>query len=304
MTEDAVEQSKENMKNKRCLVSGNCGFIGHHLVKVLKQQDCYVYGVDNLSNGKEEYALFCDGFKQSSVQNLQVLPEDLDAVYHLAALPRVPFSIRNPELTNDNNLNTTLHLLELARKAKVKRFVYASSSSVYGDQAELPLRESVQPRPMNPYAIQKLAGEMYCRFYARYHGLSAIALRYFNVYGEDQDGSHPYATAVAKFLDRYRKGEPLPIYGDGSKTRDMTYVGDVVDATIKAGSSTRGGVFNIGSGKEYAILDIAKAISDKITFLPDRQGEAERTQADIWRAKGLLGWQPKTDVFEWIKTQL
>lgn len=292
------------------LVTGSCGFIGHHLVKALREDDpdCWVIGVDNLVNGNPQYATLSNEFFPMDIHELDVgFVENhlIDNIFHLAALPRVSYSIDKPVETDNINTNGTAHILNLARLMKDKgrpvKVIYSSSSSIYGAQSDFPTKEDAEYSPMNPYALQKLAGDYYCDIFNKIFGIETVALRYFNVYGEDQDGSHPYATVVSKFLDLKAKEMPLTIHGDGEQTRDMTYVGDVARANILAAKEGITGAFNIGGGKAYSVNQIAKMIGGPTVSEPARVGEAKHTLADITRAKKVLGWKPKTNLKTWLE---
>ena len=229
--------------------------------------------------------------------------QDVDYVFHLAAQAKVPLSIDQPYYTHDHNVNGTLNVLLKAKEAGVKRVIYSASSSAYGDQPTLPLKETMVPNPLSPYAVQKLVGEQYCKVFSSIFKLETVSLRYFNVYGEDMPADNPYSAAIAIFLDKRKEGKPLPIFG-GRQTRDFTYVGDVVQANILAMESHRvgyGEVLNIGSGQNYSITKIATTISKDVEYLPQRTGEPMDTRADISQAQRLLGWEPTVDVLEWLK---
>lgn len=277
---------------KRVAVTGSLGFIGQHLVSRLIADGYEVVTID-LKQG-------------SDIRNIKA--EDLvgvDTVFHLAALPRVPLSIEKPWETHDHNINGTLNMLIAARDAGVRRFVYSASSSAYGNQDSLPLKEEMLPSPMSPYGVQKYVGELYCKVFSDLYNLETVSLRYFNVYGEHMPDDSPYSSAVAKFLKARNLGLPLQVLG-GEQTRDLTYVGDVVEANILAmkSSSVGGGeVINIGGGKRFSIKEIAEIIGGEIEYLPQRKGECRDTLADISKAEELLGWTPKVSLENWLKTQ-
>lgn len=287
----------------RVLVTGACGFIGHHLVDLLKKLDYEVHGVDNMENGDPVWIDQLDAYYDDHIQNFQI-PQRVEYVFHLAALPRAPYSVEYPTETNDSNVTGTLELLDEARRStSVRKFIFSSSSSVYGIQDKLPISEDAPTQPMTPYGLQKLIGEQYCELFYQLYGLRYVALRYFNVYGEHQDGDHPYATAVSKFLEQRNQGKYLTIQGTGAKTRDMTYVKDVCLANVQAMETDAHGIFNIGSGEQYKIKDIADMISTKQVHVENRPNEAEHTKADITKAKAELGWGPQTDLETWIKNR-
>lgn len=271
-------------------VTGGSGFIGQHLVNRL------------LTDGHEVKVV--DLKVGSDIRNLT--PEDfrgVEYVFHLAALPRVPYSIEFPRETNDTNISGTLNVLWCAKEAGVKRVIYSSSSSVYGNQKVLPLRETLAPKPLSPYGIQKLVGEMYCRVFYELYGLETVSLRYFNVFGEGSPADNPYSAVIAKFLDAVERKEPLQVNG-GDQTRDFTYVEDVVEANLLAAVSPRAGkgeAINIGGGKNYSIKEIAEALSDNIEYFPPRAGECQHTLAKIRKAGKILGWSPKVSLMDWLR---
>ncbi len=276
------------------LVTGGAGFIGSHLVEELLRQGRRVRIVDDLSTGKRENVraelVECDVSKAPL--------DDVDVVFHLAAIPSVPRSVAKPLESNAANATGTLALL---RRAKGRRVVYASSSSVYGDSPELPKREDFPARPLSPYAASKWAGEVYCRQAAMHWGVETVALRFFNVYGPRQDPDSPYAAVIPIFLSKLRRGEAVPIYGDGSQTRDFTYVGDVVRGLLLAAEAKNvsGHVFNLAGGHPVTVLDLAKKLgAAKIDFRPPRAGDILHSYADPAAARAALGWEPKTPLEE------
>jgi nucleoside-diphosphate-sugar epimerase len=227
------------------------------------------------------------------------------AVFHEAALPSVTRSVQDPVSTNDINVNGMLNLLLHARDAGVRRFVFASSSSVYGDTPELPKSEQMTPNPLSPYALSKLAGEYYCRIFHRLYGLETLCLRYFNVYGPRQDPASEYAAVIPRFITAVRDGRPPTIYGDGSQTRDFTFVSDVVAANLaclRAPSDAAGGVYNAAEGGRLSITELAKRIAARmqsdITPVHEeaRSGDVRDSQADIELARRCLGWAPAVDL--------
>lgn len=274
----------------KILVTGHLGFIGRHLCRKLGDNGYVFEGIDL----KDE----------TDIRKLK--PVDLkgvEYVLHLAAQAKVQLSIDKPLFTNSHNIMGTLNLLWCAKEAGVKRFIYSSSSSVYGDQKTLPLTEDMIPNPMSPYATQKLTGEYYCKQFSELYGLETVSLRYFNVYGEDMPINSQYSACIARFLDFKAKNKPLPIYG-GKQTRDFTYVGDIVFAILSAMYSKKvgkGEIINIGGGQNYSINEIAKTISDNYEHLPQKKGEPQHTLADITKAKRLLSWKPQTNLIQWLK---
>ncbi len=291
----------------RVLVTGGAGFIGSHLVDVLIERGDEVKIIDNLLTGKQENLNPKAEFLKLDIRDLdEIRPhfERMEAVFHLAAWPRIPVSIEKPAETHAINATGTLNVLIAARDAGVKKVIYSASSSVYGNQETLPLSEDMPANPLNPYAVQKYIGELYCRNFSELFGLKTVSLRYFNVYGPRQHLEGAYAPVMGIFLRQKSRDEILTVTGDGEQTRDFTYVADVVRANILAYSSEKvggGEVINIGSGKNYSVNAIANFIGGKIAFIPQRPGEIKHTLADITLAKKLLGWEPRVDMEEGIK---
>lgn len=292
------------MSKPKVMVTGSCGFIGHHLTRELVKRGYWVIGLDNFSTGKQEYARESQEFIKTSVLRVEPFQlKDVDYVFHLAAKARVPYSIEYPEETNNTNVNGTLRMLEASKKAGVKKFIYSSSSAAYGDGHPMPLSEEMTPNPMNPYAVQKLAAEYYCEVYRKIHKLPTVSLRYFNVFGEEQPADNPYTGVITRFLDLKKQGQPLTIYGDGEQKRDFTYVKDVVNVNLLAAESEIEGVFNVGTGTNYSVNEVADAVGGTKTYLPARQGDPRETSADITRAQLAFDYQPTIDVLTWIKNQ-
>lgn len=283
---------------RRCVVVGGAGFIGGHLAHALLERGDIVDIIDNLSGGKREN--IPDGVKlyELDIRDLAAIAPVIagaDVVFHLAALPRVQFSIDQPLLTHEVNITGTLNVLLAARDGKVGRVVYSGSSSAYGDQEKLPLSEEMREKPVHPYGLQKYVGEEYARLFADIYGLPTVTLRYFNVYGPKMDPDGPYALAIGRFLKLKKLGEPLTIVGDGEQTRDFTHVADVVRANLLAAESAkvgRGEVINIGAGRNVSVNQLAALIGGETVHVPARK-EARHTLADIRRAKELLGWEPE-----------
>lgn len=287
------------------MVTGSSGFIGHWLVRALKERGYYVVGLDNFATGKQEYARECDDFKRLNICRIsREYLEGIDYVFHLAARARIAVVDQDPVSAENINVAGTLQLLQAAKKAGVKKVVYSSSSSIYGDKTTLPLSEDMPPTPKNNYGVQKLAAEYYCETWRKTYGLPTVSLRYFNVFGEEQPADNPYTGVITKFLDFRKRGVPLTVYGDGLQTRDFTYVQDVVHANILGAENPVEGVFNIGSGRRNSINEITRWLGGEVEYLPQREGDTLHTQADITRAKEVLGWQPSVNLEEWIKKQL
>lgn len=291
----------------KALVTGGAGFIGSHLIDALIDRGDEVVIIDNLSTGKKENLNSEAEFHKLDIRDLEKIEplfKGVDYVFHLAALPRVPFSVEHPLEAHTNNAVGTLDVLIASKNAKVRKIVYSSSSSVYGDQEELPLKEDMLPKPNSPYGLQKLIGEEYCKLFNKLYGLSTVSLRYFNVYGPRIALEGAYALVMGAFLKQKRANEPLTIDGDGEQTRDFTHVRDVVRANILAAESDKAGkgeVINIGAGERHSINKIAALIGGKTVNRPPRIGDVRHTLADNSLAKKLLGWQPEVSIEEGIK---
>ena len=288
-------------QKKRAVVTGGAGFIGSHLVDALIEKGWQVDVIDNLCAGKKEHVnkkakLYVADIR--SYEDITPIVKGADYVFHLAALPRVQYSIDHPEETNEVNITGTLNVLTAAKEGGVKRFIYTSSGSVYGDQDVLPLHEELPVRPASPYGLQKYAGEAYTTLYAKLKDLPAVSLRYFNVYGPRLNVDGAYALVMGVFLKHKKEGKPLPITGDGEQTRDFTHVRDVVRANILAAEHPKlghGEVFNIGSGNSISINALAKLFGGSVTHVPTRP-EPRNTRADNALAKRLLGWGPQVHI--------
>jgi UDP-glucose 4-epimerase len=282
---------------KRSIVIGGAGFIGGHLTRALLERGDSVEVVDNLSGGKRENIPDGVKFHRVDIREYDVLApivKGADLVFHLAALPRVQYSIEHPKETHDVNITGTLNVLLAAKEGGVGRVVYSGSSSAYGEHETLPLHEGLQEKPVHPYGLQKYVGEEYARLFSDLYGLSTVTLRYFNVYGPKMDPDGPYALAIGRFLKLKKEGQPLTIVGDGEQTRDFTHVFDVVRANLLAAESEkvgRGEVINIGSGHNISVNTLAKLIGGETVHVPPRH-EPRHTLADIRKAKELLVWEP------------
>ena len=289
----------------KTLVTGGAGFIGSHLAEALVRRGDKVRVVDNLSAGAMKNLKAVKSrieFLRGDIRDPAVLKRavrGVQVVYHQAALRSVPKSVGDPTAYHDVNVTATFHLLRLAKEAGVRRVVYASSSSVYGDETPLPQSEGLLPRPQSPYAASKLAMEIYCQMFTRLYGLETVGLRYFNVFGPRQSLENKYAVVVPKFIISMLSGNQPPIHGTGRQTRDFTYVGNVVEANLKAAVARRGigEVFNIANGHRHSVRDLAELVRKILKtqirpkFVAERPGDVLHTWADIRKAKRLLGYR-------------
>lgn len=290
------------------LVTGGAGFIGSHIASALAAAGARVRVIDDLSTGYRENLQEIKGdldFVQGSLADERTLAkavEDVELVFHEAAIPSVPRSVENPRQTHVASVESTFSLLLAARDRKVRRLVYAASSSAYGDQPTLPKVETMLPEPLSPYAVAKLVGEHYCQVFTRVYGLETVSLRYFNVFGPRQDPSSTYSGVVSRFISDLLGGKRPVIYGDGEQSRDFTYIENVVDANLKAAETSKGigQVINIANGKRITLnqlLHELKSLTNKPDVSADyqepRAGDVKHSLADITRARELLGFEPR-----------
>ena len=293
----------------KVLITGGAGFIGSHLVEHLLAAGHRVCVLDNLSSGKREnlpshaQLEFVLGDIRDPGLVLQ-LSVGMDAIVHLAAVASVQASVDDPTGTHETNFDGTLYLLEAARKNNVRRFLYASSAAVYGDNTRLPLAEDEAPNPLSPYAVDKLAGEYYLRFYHAKFGIEATAFRFFNIFGPRQDPSSPYSGVISIFIERARHGTAVTVFGDGRQTRDFVYVGDLAALLVQTLTrpETVGQVINVGRGKQCSLLELLEALQ-KVTgksierrFESARLGDIVHSRADISKLVRLFGKAPATDM--------
>ena len=290
----------------RVLVTGGAGFIGSHIAEALVASGATVRVFDNLSTGKRENLAHLRGRLQLLVGDLRDTKDvrravrGMEVVVHQGALPSVVRSIEDPESSHAVNATGTLHVLLAAKAGRVKRVVYASSSSVYGDTPKLPKREDMPSRPKSPYALSKLIGEEYCRLFASLYGLSTVSLRYFNVLGPRQDPDSPYAAVIPRFAAAYQDGGRPVIYGDGGQTRDFTYVANVVRANLLAcrARGLRGEAVNIANGRRVSVRTLCRlvaermGVADRPKFERPRAGDVRHSLADISAARKLIGYRP------------
>lgn len=293
------------MKNKKVVVTGGAGFIGSNLAKKLAIDNKTIV-IDDLSTGyieniQDDVDKNHIDFIKGSITDLDLLKEvfkNIDYVFHQAAISSVPRSVKDPILSNNANVNGTLNVLVAAHYNNVKKVVYASSSSVYGDTPTLPKKEEMIPCPLSPYAVSKLTGEYYCNVFTGVYDLKTVALRYFNVFGPRQDPNGEYAAVIPKFIMNILGDRPIIIFGDGKQTRDFSFIDDVVQANILASESTTCGVFNIAGGKRITINALAdsimKIIGKKIDveYMDSRPGDIKHSLADTSKAKDSFNFKP------------
>jgi nucleoside-diphosphate-sugar epimerase len=307
----------------RYLVTGGAGFIGSNTVDELVRRGHSVVVLDDLSSGKEDNVAEIRNkitFIKGSITDIEIVRKamhEAEYVLHLAARTSVPRSVKDPIETNKINIDGTLNVLVSAKELKVKRVVFAASSSVYGETATLPKVETMQPEPISPYGVTKYVGELYGQTFGRCYGLENVALRYFNIFGPRQDPSSPYSGVLAKFCTSYLEETPPVVFGDGEQTRDFTYVDNAVQANLLAceAPNASGKVFNVGTGGRISLNEVLHALG-KITgktleakYEPPREGDIRDSQADISQAKELLGYDPQVSfeeglsrTFEWYRS--
>ena len=302
----------------KILVTGGAGFIGSHIVDRCVADGHEVRVLDNLSsstitNLEEHVRKRTIEFLKGDIRDQKAVKDsirNIDAVFHEAAQVSIPLSMNDPMYTDDVNVRGTLNLLAAASEEGVERFVYASSSSVYGDPARLPVTEDTPFQPLSPYAASKIAGEAYCLGFWKARGLPTVCLRYFNVFGPRQ-GSSGYASVIPAFIRSLLDGKPMNIFGDGSQTRDFVHVRDVVQANMLATSKNvaAGVAYNVGSGKPVTVTELARVLgqiaggrSPSPLYLPPRSGDVKHSVADVTRAKEALGFRPGTDLKDDLET--
>ena len=298
------------------LVTGGAGFIGSHLAAALAASGAHVRVIDDLSTGYPENLAEIGGnvdFVQGSVADERALKralEGVELVFHEAAIPSVPRSVEDPRQTHIASVDSTFSLLLASREKKVRRIIYAASSSAYGDQPTLPKVEDMLPDPLSPYAVAKLVGEYYCQVFTRVYGLETISLRYFNVFGPRQDPSSQYSGVISRFIGALLSNQTPVIYGDGEQSRDFTYIANVVEANLKAAETSKGigSIINIANGQRITLNELLQEIKDltgkremKADYQPARAGDVLHSVADISRARELLGFEPRMGLREGLQ---
>jgi len=289
------------------LVTGGAGFIGSNLVDRLIGEGHEVIVIDNEHSDAHESFYWNDKAKNykhdiRDYNLIEPLFKGVDFVFHLAAESRIQPAILNPTNAVEINVVGTCNILQAARKNKVQRVIYSSTSAAYGLKNPIPLKESMPKDCLNPYSVSKTAGEELCKMYTDLFGLKTITFRYFNVYGERQPLKGQYAPVIGLFLRQKNMDEPITIVGDGLQTRDFTHVSDVVNANIAATKCTEGfgEIYNIGTGLQTSVLGLAKMIGGKYLHIDERPGECRFTQADITKANNILKWHPKVNLEDWL----
>lgn len=298
------------------VITGGAGFVGSHIASAMVDLGARVRVVDDLSTGYLKNLQHIESkidFIKGNVADPGTLQRALDrveVVFHEAAIPSVPRSVDRPAETHEASVNATFNLLLAARDQKVRRVVYAASSSAYGDQPELPKREDMRPAPLSPYAVAKLVGEYYSQVFTSVYGLETVSLRYFNVFGPRQDPTSQYSGVISRFMNALGKGEQPIIYGDGGQSRDFTYISNVVDANIRAAESAAavGKIMNIANGRQITLnelLEIMKKVTGKsaveVRYEPVRVGDVRHSLADISLARTVLGYQPRVGLEEGLR---
>jgi nucleoside-diphosphate-sugar epimerase len=298
----------------RSLVTGGAGFIGSSLARTIVERGGEVRVLDSFLTGREENLADLPDVEVvrgdiRDLDGLRIAMKGVERVLHQAAVPSVARSLADPVSSNEANVGGTLNVLIAARDAGVPRVVFASSSSVYGDTPTLPKVETMLPSPLSPYAVTKLTGEHYLKVFHRLYGLETVALRYFNVFGPRQDATSDYAAVIPLFVSLMTRGLPPKIFGDGSQSRDFTYIDNVVQANLRAceAPGVGGEVFNVACGQRYTLLDLVAALNKILgtslepTFGPRRQGDVMHSLADIEKARRLLGYEPSTSFDEGLE---
>lgn len=313
---------QDGVKMSKFLITGGAGFIGSHLSEYLLRKGHHVRILDNFSTGKKENISFIKSYPKScyevvkgdirSLKMCEASCAGMDFVFHQAACKAVPKSIKNPHLFNEVNINGTLNLLQASVKHKVKRFVFASSSSVYGDSNIFPQKENHLSGPLSPYGVTKLAGEHYCGVFSNLYGLPTVCLRYFNVFGPRQDFEDIYSAVIVKFMRLLLNKQQPPVFGDGHQSRDFTYVDNVVQANYLAAlkGKIRHEVFNAAMGESHSILDLIRCLN-KLTrqdiepcFKPIRAGDIYKSQSDISKIRKMINFKPTVSFETGLKKTL
>ncbi len=285
---------------KKVLVTGGAGFIGSTLVDKLIERNIDVIVVDNLSSGKKENINPKAEFIRADISTDRPLFNNVDTVFHLAATPQVQYSIENP--TDNNNINSLINMLNLSKKAGVKRFIFSSSSAVYGNPQYTPIDENHPIQTLSPYALHKLVGEQYCKLYSLVYGLDTVCLRYFNAYGDRMPNKGAYRSVISVFMEQYKNKEPLNIVNDGNQRRDFVHVNDIVNANIICGGTKDnfdGEIYNVGTGKAYTVNEIADMFGGEKKY-GEKRIEPKDSVAETAKINLDLDWESYGDLEEWV----
>lgn len=304
-----------NNNGKHYLVTGGAGFIGSHICTALLGRGGRVRVLDNLITGKRANLAHLGSrveFIEGSITDPEILKQavaGVDVIFHQAAIPSVPRSVKEPQLNHDANVNGTFNVLMAARDAGVKRVIFAASSSAYGETERLPKEETMLPSPLSPYAAAKVMGEYYCQVFTRVYGLATVSLRYFNVFGPRQDPSSPYSGVISKFVTSLLADEAPTIFGDGEQSRDFTYIDNVVEANLRAAESEAavGEIINVAIGERITLNQLLAELQQiigtdlKPVYAEARAGDVRHSLADITRARKLLGYEPLVGLAEGLQ---
>ena len=289
---------------QKVIVTGGAGFIGSHVVDTLIKQGLEVIILDNLSTGKTENINPKATFIECDLTKDKPLFRDVDVVFHLAATPQVQYSMENP--TDNNNIDSLINILELSKKSGVKRFIFSSSSSVYGNPNYVPINENHPTNPLSPYALHKLVGEQYCKLYSEVYDLDTVCLRYFNAYGDRMPNKGAYRSVISIFKEQHSKKQPLNIVNDGEQRRDYVHVDDIVNANILCANSTKklnGDIFNVGTGKSYSVNEVADMFGGEKQY-GEKRIEPKNSIAENAKIVLDLNWEPKNKLETWISTYI
>ncbi len=301
----------------KALVTGGAGFIGSHIVDRLLREGHEVVVYDNFSSGRRENIAHLEGHKSVAViegdvrdaPQLDYRMAGCQVVFHEAAIVSVPYSVEHPQETHDVNIQGTLNVLLAAKKNAVRRVVFACSAAVYGEDPELPKKESMRPLPISPYGVEKITGEMYLQTWAKLFAVETVSLRYFNVFGPRQDPKSPYSGVISVFVSRALEGKPVTVFGDGKQSRDFVYVDNVVDANLRAATmpGVSGLAFNVGCGQRTTLLELLAMLGRIVgrdltpTLAAPRAGDIKDSLADIALARTMLGYAPEVGVEEGLR---
>ena len=299
----------------KALVTGGAGFIGSHIAERLVREGHQVVVYDNFTSGRRDNLATLEDKVEIVEADVRDAPRldyhaaGCDVIFHEAAVVSVPYSVEHPQETHDVNIQGTLNVLLAAKRQQVKRVVFACSAAVYGEDPELPKKESMRPLPISPYGVEKITGEMYLQTWAKLYGVETVSLRYFNVFGPRQDPRSPYSGVISVFVARALEGQTPTVFGDGSQSRDFVYVGNVVDANMRAATvpGVSGRAYNVGCGERTTLLELLGTLGRIVgkdltpTHAPVRAGDIKDSLADISLARAELGYAPEVGVEEGLR---